>query len=285
MLAERIANFRQAPPQPRETRCVTDNSSGYAIDIKVVHAAKPELACKGLPAAAMKPVMILQQHDSALDGAGPLWKGSPPSFGGRTALQQPSLRQGHLLQRQPQGRRRQCTSMSTPEGRAAQKFAIPPCKQMVQVCAACSVCIWELQQSADAVMKVLQHQLKGFSGCFLLISARVVTAAAPNCCTPAIPECCYWYAADSGASGPQVRVTVHEFEARHRLGPQGSEENSEPGADSSHRPGMPLRLEVPLLTNRAPSGFPNGWCTHSSSRLPACSGADAAELVALHAAR
>ena len=232
--------------------------------------------------------MTALQHDSALDGAGhPLWKGSPPSFGGRTAPQQPSLQQGHcLLQRQPQGRRRQCTSMSTPEGRAAQTFAIPPCKQMVQVCAACNICIWDPQQSADAVVKALQHQLKSFSSSCL----RVVTAAAPNHCPPAVPECCSSCAADSGASGPGVRVTVHEFEARHRLAPQGSEENSEPRPDSGHRPGVQLRLEPLLFTGNSPSDLPIYWCTHFSSRLPGCSGADAAvsslpQLVAVHAAR
>ena len=41
MLAERIANFRQAPPQPREARYDTNHSSGHVIDIRVVHAAEP----------------------------------------------------------------------------------------------------------------------------------------------------------------------------------------------------------------------------------------------------
>ena len=35
MLAERIANFRQAPPRPREARCVAANSSGYALTPKL----------------------------------------------------------------------------------------------------------------------------------------------------------------------------------------------------------------------------------------------------------
>ena len=96
MLAERIANFRQAPPQPREARCVPASSSGYVLDAEAVHAAKPEPSCEGLMATATKHKVKLQRHDSALDGVGPpLWKGSPPSFGGRTALQQPSLQQGH----------------------------------------------------------------------------------------------------------------------------------------------------------------------------------------------
>ena len=175
MLAERIANFRQAPPQPREARYVTDNSSsGYMIDMKVVHAVKPEATCKGLMASATEHMTTLQQHDCAPDGAGPpLWTGSRPSFGGRTDLQQPSLQQDHcLLHRRPQGHCRQCTSMSTPEGRAAQTSATPPCQQMVQVCATCSVCIWESQHNADTVMKVLQHQLQSHSGCRLLTGAR-----------------------------------------------------------------------------------------------------------------
>ena len=262
-------------------------AQGYVIDTKVVHAAKPEPTCKSLMASATKHKMTLQQHNSAPDGAGPrLWKGSPPSFGGRTALQQPSLQQGHcLLPMQPQGRRRQCTSMSTPEGRAAQTFAIPPCKQMAQVCAACSVSIWELQQSVEAVMKALQHQLQTFSGCCLLISASSRQKWLPIAAQQPFRNGCSPRAADSGASGPGVRVTVHEFEARHRLAPQGSEENSEPRPDSSHRPGMHLRLEVLLLTGNTPAGLPNYWCPHSSRRLPGHSRADAADLVAVHAAR
>ena len=44
---------------------------------------------------------------------------------------------------------------------------------------------------------------------------------------------------------------------------------------------MHLRLEFLLLTGSTPLGISVYWCTHSSSRLPVCSGADAAQLVAV----
>ncbi len=44
---------------------------------------------------------------------------------------------------------------------------------------------------------------------------------------------------------------------------------------------MHLRLEFLLLTGSTPLDISFYWCTHSSSRLPVCSGADAAQLVAV----